>query len=150
MARDDEEAAERPSGGAGLFHDLRGLGRGGRRMFSAHLGLLRAELGLARSAVSWLLVAALVTLVVGVGLGLSVLALIGVALASWWGSWTWALVALVALQAVLLALAIGAVRRLLRCLTLPHSRRHFAAFLGTGRRAADAGDGADAEEAREP
>ena len=55
--------------------------------------LLAAELGLARSAISWIFVAGLAATVAGVGLGLSLLAFTGLLLAKWFGSWFWALLA---------------------------------------------------------
>ena len=52
---------------SGLRAEIAQLGRAVKRLFGAQLHLLAAELGLARSAVSWLLLAALAATVAGVG-----------------------------------------------------------------------------------
>ncbi|MDE2317342.1 MAG: ABC transporter ATP-binding protein, partial [Xanthomonadaceae bacterium] len=51
-----------------MLDELNRLVHAVRRLFGAQLHLLAAELGLARSAVSWLLVAALAATVAGVAL----------------------------------------------------------------------------------
>lgn len=112
-----------------LLDEFARLGRALRHLGGAHWDLFRAELSLARGAVSLLLAAALAATVVGVGLGLTVLALIGVALAKWFGSWLAALALLAALQAVLLVLAIRLFRRGLHWLSLPATRGEFGAMM---------------------
>lgn len=127
MAIDEEAPAppERP----GLLAELSQLGRASKRLLGAQWDLLLAEFGLAQSAVWWLLVAGLAATVAGVGFGLSVLALVGVALAKWWGSWLWALFALAVMQLLFLLGAILVFRRCLHWLTLPRSRGHWASLI---------------------
>ncbi len=76
-----------------------------------------------------MLLAGLAATVAGVGLGLSLLALVGLALATWWGSWLWALLALCVLQLLFLAAAIMLFRRCMHWLSLPRSRSHWAALM---------------------
>lgn len=119
---DDDPAA------AAAVDDLLRLARATRALLGAHRRLLRAELGLARSAVAWLLLAALVTVALAVAFGLTVLGLLGVLLAGWWHSWPLALAALAAAQLLLLILAIAAFRRCLHWLSLPASRAAWRAL----------------------
>ena len=88
-AADRDEAGQAAT--PGLLGEFAQLGRALKHLFGAHWTLFRAELSLARGAVSTLFVAALAATVAGVGLGLTLLALAGVALAAWFGSWLWAL-----------------------------------------------------------
>ncbi|MGO4702631.1 ABC transporter ATP-binding protein [Dyella sp. 2RAB6] len=123
----DEELRGQPSGAAdaadpGILDDIGRAGRAARHLFGAQLSLLIAELGLARSAISWILVAGLAATVAGVGLGLTVMALIGVLLASWLHSWPWALAVLGVLQLLFLGGMIMLFRRCMHWLTLPDSR----------------------------
>ena len=62
---------------SGLLAEIGQLGRAVKHLFGAQLHLLAAELGLARSAISWIFVAGLAATVAGVGLGLSMLAFTG-------------------------------------------------------------------------
>ncbi len=136
---DDREAAE-PAGApvppTRLLDELGELAGAVKRLFGAQLQLLAAELGLARSAISWMLVAGLVATVVGVGFGLTLLGLIGLLLAKWFGSWPWALAALAGLQLLLLFGAIWLFRRCMHWMSLPGSRRGWRSMMReTARRA---------------
>lgn len=112
-----------------LLDDIAQLARAVRSLFGAQLGLLAAELGLARSAVSWLLAAGLVATVMGVGLGLTLLSLIGLLLAKWFGSWIWAFVVLAVLEAAALFGAIVLFRRCMHWMSLPGTREEWGAIV---------------------
>ena len=114
---------------AGVLDELGRLGRGIKDLFGAQLVLLSAEVGLARSALSWMLLAGLAATVAGVGLGLTLLALVGVLLAKWLTSWVWALLALVVLQLVFLVVAIVFFRRCMHWMTLPATRNEWSAMM---------------------
>lgn len=124
---------------APLFDELGGFATAAQRLLGAHWRLLAAELGLARSALAWLMVAALVATVAGVALGLTLLGLLGLLLAAWFGSWIAALLLLALLQAVLLAAAVVLFRRCLRWASLPATRQEWRAMM----RAAPTSDGSD-------
>lgn len=113
----------------GLLDDLGRLGRAFRKLFGAQLDLLVAELGLARSAVHWILAAALVATVAGVGLGLTMLCLLGWLLAQWFDSWTWALVALSLLELAFLLGAVLLFRRCMHWMSLPATRGEWNAMM---------------------
>lgn len=113
------ETAPLPSG---LFAELGQLGRAVRRLFGAQMHLLAAELGLARTAVSWMLIAGLAAMVAGVGLGLSLLAFVGLLLAKWFGSWVLALLGLCVLQLFFLLGSILLFRRCMHWMSLPVTR----------------------------
>ncbi len=132
-----DAAADAVTPTAGWLAELSQLGRALRRLFGAQLQLLAAELGLARSAVSWMLLAGLAATVAGVGLGLSVLAFIGLLLAKWFGSWLLALLALCALQLLFLFGAILLFRRCMHWLSLPATRGEWGAMMRDTVRAAD-------------
>lgn len=121
----------------GLLDDLAQLVRATRQLFGAQRQLLAAELGLARSAVSWMLLAGLAATVAGVGLGLSALAFIGLLLAKWFGSWLWALLVLCVLQLLFLFGAIVLFRRCMHWLSLPVTRGEWGAMMRDTVRAAD-------------
>lgn len=125
----DEESPAADPAQSGLLAELKLLGRAFRQLLGAQWELLLAEFGLARSAVWWMLAAGLAATVAGVGFGLSVLALLGVALAKWWGSWLWALLALSLLQLLFLFAAAMVFRRCMHWLTLPRSRGHWATLI---------------------
>ncbi|GLQ97913.1 ABC transporter ATP-binding protein [Dyella mobilis] len=131
--RDNEAAGqtEPPSEQApgGLFDDVTQLARAMRQLFGAQMQLLAAELGLARSAVSWLLAAGLIATVAGVGLGLTVLGLVGLVLAKWFGSWIAAFAVLAVLEALALAGAILLFRRCMHWMSLPGSRQEWRAIM---------------------
>jgi hypothetical protein len=110
------ETAPLPSG---LFDELGQLGRAVKHLFGAQLHLLAAELGLARAAVSWMLLAGLAAMVAGVGLGLSLLAFVGLLLAKWFGSWVLALAALCVIQVLFLIGSIVLFRRCMHWMSLP-------------------------------
>lgn len=144
----DPSSVEPPADPApGLLAELGQLGRAVRKLFGAQMHLLAAELGLARSAVSWMLVAGLAATVAGVGLGLTLLGLIGVLLAAWFGSWIWSLLALMVLQALFLLGAILLFRRCMYWMSLPASRSEWSAMLHETLRKAD--QDVDAESKRE-
>jgi len=107
---------------SGLLSELGQLGRAIKHLFGAQLHLLAAELGLARAAVSWMLIAGLAATVAGVGLGLSVLAFIGLLLAKWLGSWILALLGLCVLQLLFLVGSMVLFRRCMHWMSLPISR----------------------------
>ena len=144
-ADDDSSGALPPT--PGLLTEVRQLGRAGKRLLGAHWQLLVAECGLARSAVSWLLLAGLAAMVAGVGLGLSLLALTGLALATWWDSWLWALLALCGLQLLFLVGAIMVFRRCMHWLSLPRSRSYWATLMQDSRRAGDTHESTPEDEA---
>ncbi|MDO1529672.1 ABC transporter ATP-binding protein [Fulvimonas sp. R45] len=131
----DDVAAGR--GTTGLLDELGQLARAVRKLFGAQMHLLAAELGLARSAVSWLLLAGLAATVSGVGLGLTLLGLIGVSLAKWFGSWIWALLALALLQVLFLLGAILLFRRCMHWMSLPATRGEWHAMMREAWRRAD-------------
>jgi uncharacterized membrane protein YqjE len=131
--RDDQAAgqAEPPPGPApaGLFDELGQVWRAVRQLFGAQLNLLAAELGLARAAVSWMLVAGLVTTVAGVGFGLTLLGLLGLLLAKWFNSWILAFVVLAVLEALSLLGAILLFRRCMHWMSLPATRQEWRAIM---------------------
>jgi len=114
---------------SGLLDEIGQLGRAVKRLFGAQMQLLAAELGLARSAISWMMVAALVSIVLAVALGLTLLGLAGALLASWFGSWVWALLALAVLQVLLLFGAIVLFRRCMHWMSLPATRNEWSAMM---------------------
>jgi len=100
-----------------------------RKLFGAQLQLVAAELGLARSAVSWMLAAGLAATVAGVGLGLTLLGLLGVVLATWFHSWIWSLLVLALLQGLFLLGAILLFRRCMHWMSLPATRGEWSAMM---------------------
>ncbi len=127
---------------SGLLAEVGQLARAVKRLFGAQMQLLAAELGLARSAISWLLLAALAATVAGVALGLTLLGLIGVLLAAWFGSWIWALLALALLQMLFLSGAIVLFRRCMHWMSLPATRSEWGAMMRETLYEAEAGDAA--------
>ena len=154
MQQAGPEEAAGPTGGeapqqpkpSNLLDDIGRLGRAFKQLFGAQLALLSAELGLARSAVSWMLVAGLAATVAGVGLGLTLLGLIGVALAQWFGSWLWALGALAILQLLFLLGAVWFFRRCMHWMSLPATRGQWRAIVHDTVKRADIRAAADAQE----
>jgi hypothetical protein len=114
---------------SGLFAELGQLGRAIKHLSGAQLHLLAAELGLARSAVSWMLLAGLAATVAGVGLGLSLLAFVGLLLAKWFGSWVLALLGLCVLQVLFLLGSILLFRRCMHWMSLPVTRGEWSGML---------------------
>jgi len=127
-------------GDPGVLDEIGRAGRAAKHLFGAQLSLLVAELGLARSAVSWMLLAGLAATVAGVGLGLTLMALAGVLLASWLHSWPWALVVLGLLQALFLWGMIALFRRCMHWLTLPASRREWRETIRQAMRRSERGE----------
>jgi uncharacterized membrane protein YqjE len=126
-----------PPAPPGLLDDIGRLGRAFKKLFGAQLSLLSAELGLARAAVHWLLIAGLVATVAAVGMGLTLLGLIGWLLAQWLGSWTWALLALAVVEALFLAGALVLFRRCMHWMTLPATRGEWNAIMHEAMRRPD-------------
>jgi hypothetical protein len=114
---------------SGVLAELGQLGHAIKELFGAQLELLSAEVGLARSALSWMLLAGLAATVAGVGLGLTLLALVGVLLAKWFASWVWALVALAVLQLLFMLAAILFFRRCMHWMSLPGTRSEWGAMM---------------------
>jgi len=114
---------------SGLLAELGQLGRAVKHLFGAQMHLLAAELGLARSAVSWMLLAGLATTVAGVGLGLSVLAFVGLLLAKWFGSWVLALLGLCFLQLLFLFGSILLFRRCMHWMSFPVTRGEWSGMV---------------------
>ena len=127
--QDRAPAPAPPAPSSSLLDELNRLVHAVRRLFGAQLHLLAAELGLARSAVSWLLLAALAATVTGVALGLTLLGLVGVLLATWFHSWIWALLVLALLQALLLAGSITLFRRCMHWMSLPATCHEWSAMM---------------------
>ena len=130
----DEEVAGQPEPPqrpppSGLINELAELAQGVRKLFGAQLHLLAAELGLARTAVSWILVAGLAATVTGVGLGLTLLGLLGLVLAKWLGSWIEAFIVLAFLEALFLFGAIVLFRRCMHWMSLPATRQEWRAIM---------------------
>ncbi|HEX7817571.1 ABC transporter ATP-binding protein [Dyella sp.] len=121
----DSQQARPPN----LLDDIGRFGRAFSQLFGAQIGLLAAELGLARSAISWMLLAGLGATVAGVGLGLTLLGLVGVALAQWLGSWLWALAGLAVLQLLFLMGALWLFKRCMHWMSLPQSRGQMRAMV---------------------
>ncbi|HET7359177.1 MAG TPA: ABC transporter ATP-binding protein [Rhodanobacteraceae bacterium] len=111
------------------FDELRSAAAAVRELLAAQWDLLGAELRLARAAAMTALLAALAATVFAVALGLTVLALLGWALAHWFGSWAWALFALAVLQALGVIGAIVLFRKCLHWLSLPVSRAQWRALV---------------------
>ena len=120
------EVAPPPSG---LLHEISQLGAAVKHLFGAQMALLAAELGLARSAISWILLAGLAATVAGVGFGLTALGLIGVLLAKWLGSWVWALLLLALLQLIFLLASILLFRLCMHWMSLPATRAEWSAMM---------------------
>ena len=133
-----ETAPDPAPSSSGLFDEIARLGAALKRLFGAQKYLLAAELGLARSAVSWLLVAGLAATVAGVGFGLTVLGLLGVLLAKWLGSWVWALLLLALLQLLFLFGAVLLFRRCMHWMSLPVTRGQWGAMMRAGVRRMEA------------
>jgi hypothetical protein len=149
--RDDAPAspdeAPAPPSPPGLLEDLGRVGRAFQKLFGAQLRLLTAELGLARSAVHWLLIAGLIATVAGVGLGLTMLGLIGWLLAQWFGSWTWALVVLALVEVAFVVGAMVLFRRCMHWMTLPATRGEWNAMMHEALRRPDPQDATRPEDA---
>jgi hypothetical protein len=131
--RDDEAAGpSEPSSvppPSGLLDELGQVARAVRQLFGAQLQLLAAELGLARSAISWMLAAGLVATVAGVGFGLTLLGLMGLLLAKWLHSWILAFAVLAVLEALILFGAIMLFRRFMHWMSLPATRHEWRAII---------------------
>jgi hypothetical protein len=139
-------AADAAPPASGVLADVAQLGHAAKELFGAQVELLSAEVGLARSALSWMLLAGLAATVAGVGLGLTLLALVGVLLAIWFASWVWALIALAVLQLVFVLGAILFFRRCMHWMSLPGTRQSWSAMMretrARARRRVEGEDGA--------
>lgn len=125
----DEAAPDTAPLPSGLLAEISQLGGAVKRLFGAQMHLLAAELGLARSAVSWMLLAGLAATVAGVGLGLTLLGLVGFLLAGWFGSWIAALLTLAVLQMLFLIGAIMLFRRCMHWMSLPATRSEWSTMM---------------------
>jgi len=114
---------------SGLLTDIGQFGRAVKQLFGAQMHLLAAELGLARSAVSWMLLAALAATAGAVGLGLTVLGLVGVLLVQWLGSWIGALLVLALVQLLFLVATLVLFRRCMHWMSLPATRSEWGAMI---------------------
>ena len=124
-------ASESPAASSVVSAALKELGQLGRALknvFGAQLQLLRAELGLAKSSVVWLVMAAVIAVTTAVGVGLTFMAVITFLLAIWFGSWLWALVGMLILQLLLLVVCIVVARRCMRWMSLPETRGELKAM----------------------
>lgn len=130
-----DESAAPPPAATGVLAEVGQLGSAFKRLLGAQWQLLAAEYGLARSALSWILLSGLVAIVSGMGLALGLLALLGLALATWWGSWLWALLGLCALQLLLLLGAAMMIRRCMHWMSLPRSRSQWSTLMQDALRA---------------
>ena len=122
----------------GLLAEIGQLGSAFKRLLGAQWQLLAAEFGLARSAVSWILLSGLVAIISGMGLALGMFALLGLALATWWGSWLWALVGLCVFQLLFLLGAVMMIRRCMHWMSLPRSRNQVTTLMHDALRAGTA------------
>ena len=136
----DPEAAPAQSAPPSWLLELREAASSLRELVSAQIALLGAEFRLARSAARVAMLAMLAATVFAVALGLTVLALLGWALAQWFGSWLWALLALAVLQGVGLVGAIVLFRRCLHWMSLPRSRAQVSALVQESTRSGEAKD----------
>lgn len=128
MSEATNDAGGGPDGLPGWTRDLLAAAAALRELGEAQLALLGAELRLARGAVRLALAATLAIVVLVIAAGLSLLALLAVALAHWLGSWVLALLVLVAAQVLLLLLAVRQLRRCLHWMSLPETRAQWRAL----------------------
>lgn len=119
---ENEDAESIPKALPRLLEDMVEAAKAVRELARAQWQLLGAELRLARAAAWTLLVAMLLVTVFSVALGLTLLVLLGLALAHWFGSWIWALLALAGLLTLCLMGAFVLFRRCLHWLSLPGTR----------------------------
>jgi uncharacterized membrane protein YqjE len=129
------EAACAAAPGSGVLDELGQLGHGVKELVGAQIELVSAELDLARSAFSRLMLAGVTAAIVGVGLCLTVLALLVVLLAHWFGSWLLALAVLALVQVLALVGMVVVLRRCLHWMSLPVTRAQWSAMMrdATGR-----------------
>jgi uncharacterized membrane protein YqjE len=126
-------AASEGSPGNGLLDDIGQLGHGVKELMGAQIELASAELDLARSAFSGMMLAGIAAVIVGTGLGLTMLALLAVLLANWFGSWLLALALLAAAQLLVLAGVVVFLRRCLHWMSLPATRAQWSAMMRDAR-----------------
>ncbi|MEO7072230.1 MAG: ABC transporter ATP-binding protein [Rhodanobacter sp.] len=138
MQQTDEPVHATDAPRPGLIAGAKAFGAALKAVFGAQFGLLKAEWALARSALAWMFVAGLAATVAGVGCALTALALIGLLLATWWGSWLWALLALAGVQLILLGAAIVMFRRCMHWLSLPLTREQWTGLVRLSEPADDA------------
>ncbi|HET8554130.1 MAG TPA: ABC transporter ATP-binding protein [Rhodanobacteraceae bacterium] len=131
------------------LQDLGKAARAWRDLAQAQWQLLEAELRLARSAARITLLAMLMSAAFAAALALTLLALLGVALSQWLGSWAWALLVLIGLLALGLVGVRMLFRRCLHWMSLPNVRASWRGAMTSstaeasdaGARAASPGDG---------
>jgi uncharacterized membrane protein YqjE len=109
--------------------ELGKLAQGIRLVVGSHFKLLGAEVRLAKSGVVMMLFMALAATTFAVALGFTLLALVGWALAQWFGSWAWALGALAMIQLLLLLGAIIVFKRCMAWLGMPVTRAEVRALV---------------------
>ena len=109
--------------------ELGKLAHGIRQVFGSHFKLFGAEVSLARSGIIMMLFMALAATTFAVALGFTLLALVGWALAQWFGSWAWALGALALIQLLLLLGAITVFKRCMGWLGMPVTRAEVRALV---------------------
>ncbi|WP_250626069.1 ABC transporter ATP-binding protein [Pinirhizobacter soli] len=112
-----------------LTAELGKLASGIRQVFGSHFKLFGAEVRLAKSGIMLMLFMALGATTFAVALGFTLLALLGWALAQWFGSWAWALGALALIQLLLLLGAITVFRRCMAWLGMPVTRAEVRALI---------------------
>jgi uncharacterized membrane protein YqjE len=121
-----DEPRDKPPG---WIDDVGDLVSGVKRVAGSHFRLLGAEVALARSGIVMMLFMALAATTFAVGLGFTLMALLGWALFLWLGSWTWALSALALGQVLLLVGSIIIFKRCMAWLGLPVSRAELKALV---------------------
>lgn len=121
-----DEPREKPPG---WIDDVGDLVKGVKHVAGGHFRLLGAEVALARSGIVMMLFMALAATTFAVGLGFTLMALLGWALFLWLKSWTWALCALALGQVLLLLGSIFVFKRCMAWLGLPVSRAELKALV---------------------
>lgn len=110
------------------LHDIEEATEAVRELAQAQWHLLGTELRLVRSAALTLLVVMLLAVVFASSLGLALLALLGLLLSQWLGSWIWALLVLAGLLVLGLGASMILGRRCLHWLSLPGTRARLRRF----------------------
>ncbi len=124
------EAGLPPPSDDSLLTDVSQFGRAGKNLLAAQWQLFKAEVGLAQSAMVWLLVAGMAAFLLVNAAVLTLNALIAVALAQWIGSWVAALAIVLGLQLLFILASVLFCRRCLRWMSLPATRNQLHAIIG--------------------